>query len=179
MKSQKAVGHLSLILCVIIIALVVASIVYYTKDMMQKEQKQSYETDMLLVQGKIKILSQESTIKKSEELLKGRKLSENIEDEQIKKLLENNVISQDEENFSKYYILEKSNLEEIGLNGIELKDGYYIVNYATYEIIYSNGIDIKGNIYYKLSDLQKVEETEEKAENEQENNEQTNEQATK
>ena len=122
--------------------------------MMQQENKKNYETDMLLIQGKIKVISQESTIQKKEEILQGKKLSENLEDEEIKKLLQNNIISTEESDFTKYYILEKTDLEELGLSSIELTEGYYIVNYETYEVIYSSGVKIDNNNYYKLSELQ-------------------------
>ena len=122
--------------------------------MIQKENKKNYETDMLLIQGKIKVISQESTIQKNEELLQGKKLSENLENEEIKKLLQNKIISEEESDFTKYYILEKTDLEELGLSSIELTEGYYIVNYETYEVIYTSGVKIDNNYYYKLSELQ-------------------------
>lgn len=154
MKSQKGMGHLMLIICIVVIILFIIGIIYIAKTNVEEEILETYETNMLLIQGKVKIISQESTIQKKEELLKGRKLSDNLEDEQVKKLLENGIISQEETSFSKYYILEKSHLEEIGLGNIELKEGYYIVNYDTDEIIYSKGIIIGKETYYKLSELE-------------------------
>ena len=119
---------------------------------------------MLLIQGKVKVISNEATIQKNEELLKGRKVTEAIEEEQIKKLLENNIISQEETSFSKYYILEQEHLDEIGLDNIKLKEGYFIVNYDTDEIIYSNGIKVGKDTYYKLSELGKINKQEENIE---------------
>ena len=101
---------------------------------------------------------------KKEELLKGRKVEEAIEEEQIKKLLENNIISQEETSFSKYYIFEQSHLDEMGLDNIKLKEGYFIVNYDTYEIIYSNGIKVGKDTYYKLSELKEINKQEENIE---------------
>lgn len=158
MKEQKGMGHITLILCIILIALALIGTANIVRIKLQEERKQDYETDMLLIQGKVKVMSQESTIQKNEELLKGKKLSDNLEDEEIKKLLEENIISQDEESFSKYYIMDKSNLEEIGLKNIETIDGNYIVNYGTYEIIYTKGIKIGEDTYYKLTQLQELKE---------------------
>ena len=166
MKDQEGMGHLTTIISIIIIALLLVGILYGTKTEVQNEKVQNYETDMLLIQGKVKVISQESTIQKKEELLKGKKVSENLEIEEIARLLENNVISQEEEDFSKYYILEKENLDEMGLNAIKLKEGYYIVNYKTYEIIYTKGVNIKENTFYKLTELQEYERTEENAKQE-------------
>ena len=165
MKSEKGMGHLMLILCIIIILVAIISILYIAHSKMQEGEMEDYKTDMLLIQSKVKILSQESTIQKKEELLKGKKVADNLEDEIVKKLIENKTISQEEKEFTKYYILEKATLEEMGLNTISLKEGVYVVNYDTDEIIYSEGIKIKENIYYKLSDLQKIDEENETKEN--------------
>ena len=158
MKSQNGMGHLMLIICIAIIIIFVLGLIYVVRESIEKEKLETFQTNMLLIQGKVKVISQEATIQKKEELLKGRKVADNIEEEQIKQLLENKVISQEETNFSKYYILEKSHLEEIGLNNIELKEGYYIVNYDTDEIIYSKGITKGKEILYKLSELEKLNE---------------------
>lgn len=154
LKEQKGMGHLATFFCIIIIIAIITICIYYIKNMIQKENKKNYETDMLLIQGKIKVISQESTIQKNEELLQGKKLSENLENEEIKKLLQNKIISEEESDFTKYYILEKTDLEELGLSSIELTEGYYIVNYETYEVIYTSGVKIDNNYYYKLSELQ-------------------------
>lgn len=161
MKNQKGMGHLMLIICITIIILIVIGIIYILRENIQKEKLETYQTDMLLIQGKVKVISQEATIQKKEELLKGRKLSDSLEEKQVKKLLDNNIIAQEETSFSKYYILEQSHLEEMGLNNIKLQEGYYIVNYDTDEIIYSNGITIGEKTFYKLSELenQNIKET--------------------
>lgn len=153
MKNQKGMGQIMLILCIIIIIVVIVGIIYFALEGLLKEKMETYETDMLLIQGKVKVLSQEAIIQKNEEVLKGKKLEDNIEEEKIKELLEKQVISQEESNFSKYYIIEKETLEEIGLQNINLKKGFYIVNYDTDEIIYSEGVKIGENTYYKLSEL--------------------------
>ena len=177
MKNQKGMGHLTTTICIGIIILLILGFALIIKKEYQEEKVQNYETDMLLIQGKIKILAQEATIQKNEEILKDKKVSDNLEDGEIAKLLENNVISQDEEDFSKYYILKKDNLDEIGLNGIRQREGNYIVNYKTYEIIYSKGVKIEENVFYKLSDLQKQNEVEEvvQEEKQEENIEETEE----
>ena len=145
-----------LIISIIIIAIIIALIVILINKNIEKGNIDNYQTDMLLIQGKIKVISQEATIQEKDELLKGRKIEENLEDEQIKKLLENKIISKEETSFSMYYILDKSNLEEMGLQSLKLKEGYYLVNYNTDEIIYCKGIEINNNTYYKLSELKQL-----------------------
>lgn len=107
---------------------------------------------MLLVQGRIKVIGQENEMNKEEHQLKGLKISENLEDEKIKRLIENKVINTEEENFDKYYIINSQTLSELNLQD-NLKEEYYIVNYKTYEIIYSKGIEIEGKMHYKLTEI--------------------------
>ena len=167
MKNQKGMGHLMLILCVIIIILVAIGAFYYFFIKLETQVIETYETDMLLIQGKVKVLSEEAIINKNEELLKGRKVSDSLEDEEVKALLEKGVFSQEEESFNKYYLLEKANLDEIGLGAIRLEKGYYIVNYDTDEVIYSKGIQVGENTYYKLSEIEELKEKEENKANEE------------
>lgn len=153
MKNQKGMGHLMLILCIAIILFIIVALVCVGKIQLQNQILETYQTDMLLIQGKVKVLSKEATMQKKEEILIGKKIEESLEEESIKKLLENGIISKEEENFSKYYLLEKANLEEMGLTTIKLRKGYFIVNYETDEVIYSEGIASNGKTYYKLSEL--------------------------
>lgn len=161
MKNQKGMSHLMLIFSIIIIILIIVGVSYFIKTSVEQQQLENYQTNMLLIQGKVKILSQESIIQKNEEILKGKKVLDNLEDEQIKILLEKSVISQEETSFEKYYILENADLEEMGIQNVILKQGFYIVNYDTDEIIYSNGITVDNKKYYKLSELSNKEEQEE------------------
>ena len=155
MKSEKAMGNVTLFISIVIIILIVAAILCGGYILIEERNIENYQTDMLMLQGKVKILSQEAIMEKKDELLKGKKVSENIEDENIKRLIENKVISQEEEAFEKYYIIEPVNLEEMGLSNIAPSEGFYIVNYDTDEIIYSNGIVLGKETYYKLSQIQK------------------------
>ena len=161
MKNQKGMGQIMLILCIILIMIAIIGIIYFVSTKLTKEKIETYQTDMLLIQGKVKVLSQEAMVQKKEEILKGKKLSEHIEEEKIKELLAIGIISQEEPSFSKYYILEKEILEEIGLTNMNLKEGFYIVNYDTDEVIYSEGIKVQDNRYYKLSELEAKKEQEE------------------
>ena len=113
------------------------------------------KTNMLAIQGKAKIIAEEEKALKKE--LAGIKISDKKEEENIKKLLEQQNITIDEN--SKYYVLDKENLKEIGLGNIELEsDQYYIVNYDNLEILYTKGVQIGDNILYKLSDFNKLNE---------------------
>ena len=171
MKSQKGMGHVTVFIYMILILLIIGTTIYFAIFNLKEEKAQKHETEMLTIKGKVKILSEESTIKSDESLIKGRKLSENLEDEEIKKLIDKKIISEEEEDFDKYYILDNSNLEEIGLEEIQLNKGYYVVNYKTGEIIYTQGIKIDNELYYKLSDVKQKEEEKANTNSETETNE--------
>lgn len=155
MKSQKGMSNIMLLICIVLILAIIGAILYIVNNLNQERILENYQTEMLMLQSKVKILSQEAIMQKKDELLKGKKVSENLEDENIKMLLENKVISQEEESFDKYYILDRATIEEMGLSNIVLEQGFYIVNYNTDEIIYSNGIVLGKETYYKLSQIQK------------------------
>lgn len=169
MKSEKAMSYKMLIIIVLLIAIAVISIIYVLNNEIKNEIVQTYKTDMLLIQGKTKVLSQESTIQNKEDILKGEKLSDKLEEEKIKELLENKIISQEEENFAKYYIWNKDVLNEVGLADINLETGFYIVNYETDEIIYSEGIEVDRKTYYKLSEIENEQNEEQNQESNVEN----------
>ena len=123
---------------------------------------ENLKTDMLLVQGKIKVIEQENEMNKEENPLKGLKVSENLENEKVKSLIENKVINPEDENFDNYYIINSETLNELKLQD-NLKGEYYIVNYKTYEIIYSKGIEIENEMHYSLTEiLEHTEDTEER-----------------
>lgn len=161
MKSQKGMGVISLIICIAIIALLIVEIILFTRKEAREEKVELYVTDMLVLQGKTKVIASMNAIK-DEDLLKGRKVEECMEEEYIQNLLQNGVISEDEESFSNYYIIDKETLNEMDIlqtgSNIDLKDAYFVVNYKTSEIIYSKGIVVKGVFYYKLSELQQLSE---------------------
>ena len=83
-----------------------------------------------------------------EQILNNGEIEELKEDEKIKSLIDSEIIKLDQKDV-KYYVLEKADIESMGLNNINMDDGYYIVEYMSNEIIYSAGIENEeGNIVY-------------------------------
>ena len=143
------------IFLVIIILVLILVAVRFVELQYKNEESETIKTNMLAIQGKAKIIAEEEKALKKE--LAGIKISDKKEEENIKKLLEQQNITIDEN--SKYYVLDKENLKEIGLGSIELEsDQYYIVNYDNLEILYTKGVQIGDNILYKLSDFNKLNE---------------------
>ena len=107
MKSQKGMSHIVLILAIAIILVLIVCALFFSKTKLENEVLKMYETDMLLIQGKVKILSKEAIVKGSDDELKGKKVEESLEDETIKNLLEKGIISKEDQNFPKYYIIDR------------------------------------------------------------------------
>ena len=155
MKKENGLTHMTTIFLVIIILVLILVAVRFVELQYKNEESETIKTNMLAIQGKAKIIAEEEKALKKE--LAGIKISDKKEEENIKKLLEQQNITTDEN--SKYYVLDKENLKEIGLGNIELEsDQYYIVNYDNLEILYTKGVQIGDNILYKLSDFNKLNE---------------------
>ena len=155
MKKENGLTHMTTIFLVIIILVLILVAVRFVELQYKNEESETIKTNMLAIQGKAKIIAEEEKALKKE--LAGIKISDKKEEENIKKLLEQQNRTIDEN--SKYYVLDKENLKEIGLGNIELEsDQYYIVNYDNLEILYTKGVQIGDNILYKLSDFNKLNE---------------------
>ena len=158
MKKENGLTHMTTIFLVIIILVLILVAVRFVELQYKNEESETIKTNMLAIQGKAKIIAEEEKALKKE--LAGIKISDKKEEENIKKLLEQQNITIDEN--SKYYVLDKENLKEIGLGNIELElDQYYIVNYDNLEILYTKGVQIGDTVLYKLSDFNKLNEEKE------------------
>ena len=158
MKKENGLTHMTTIFLVIIILVLILVAVRFVELQYKNEESETIKTNMLAIQGKEKIIAEEEKALKKE--LAGIKISDKKEEENIKKLLEQQNITIDEN--SKYYVLDKENLKEIGLGNIELEsDQYYIVNYDNLEILYTKGVQIGDTVLYKLSDFNKLNEEKE------------------
>ena len=135
--NQKGLSHIGMIIAIAVIILLVIFGVIFAKDKIGEEIEKTKKTDMLLIQAKCQVIKDEYILKKDEGLYKGKKLSED-------KQVGNGLVDESDANYDKYYILEKRNLEEMGLEKIKLEDNEkYIVNYETLEVISTNGEKIK------------------------------------
>ena len=160
MKKQNAMSLIGVIIAIIFIVMIICGAIYFTMEQFEKSRIENVKTNMLLVQGKIKVLQESSVAKKDESILKGKKVADNAENEKVKEMLEKGVISTQDESYDKYYIVDQDTLTQMQIEGIVFGEGnFYIVNYATNEILWTQGITIDGVTYYKLSDLEKLDET--------------------
>lgn len=158
MKRGYIKTYLKMLFVILIIVGIVLGTIYILKDEYNHEKFETLKTDMLLIEGKIKIVGEKVNIKEKDAKYIGTSLTEIKDNEQVKKLQEKQIIDLESKEHI-YYALNSRHLEELGLNAIELRDGIYIVDYKTNEIIYANGIeDANGNMLYKLSDMENIQE---------------------
>lgn len=151
MKSNKFKTTKLLIIFALII-FVIINIFKYIKIELQKKESDDIITNMLIIQGKVKLISGEAEVNSNEDNYVGAKLSE-YNNQDIKSTILN--IGIEESSFENYYILNKENLDNMGISS-ELKniqDNEYIVNYIDTEVIYIKGINIDDDVKYKLSDI--------------------------
>ena len=73
-------------------------------------------------------------------------------------MLQKGILNEGEENFDSYYMLEKEELDALGLSQLELEEGEaYIVNYDTGEVMMTVPIIIEDIEYYTLSNIKQRE----------------------
>lgn len=165
MKSENGLTFFGTVILVVIIALVVFGVVYFTRMQVDKEKAEDIKTDMLLVQAKVKTISGNYILEDDEDILVGTKLSEIGEEQPIKEFLEKGLFDPDEKN-KKYYVLNQQNLEELELNKVILEENsYYIVEYTSSEVYYTKGyLDENGEVHYKVDEQTEETKSEENSE---------------
>ena len=154
MISRKSVvlTYVKIFIVLVIIAVIIYAAVQFFGTKYNEEEFETLKTDMLLIQGKIEVVSQKVDIEEEDAEYIGTSIKENKEDEKIQNLINNNIIDIDSKK-SKYYCINNDNLNELGLENVRVDD-YYIVDYENNEVIYINGIkNENGDTIYKLSDM--------------------------
>ena len=147
----------------IIIGIIITILVIVAKHgfkMLDEKKYTDLQTDLLLIQGKVKVIQGKSEVSGNKDGYLGQKVSES-DNSKIKDLLKQINIS--EEDFEKYYILSQNDFETMGISG-EMKnkgDNLFVVNYEEMEVVYTKGIKVDGKIKYKLTDIIKVPEKKE------------------
>lgn len=165
MKNENGLTFLGTAILMVIIAIIVFGIVYFTRMQVDKEKEEDIKTNMLLVQAKVKTISGNYILEEDEDILIGTKLSEIEEEQPIKEFLEKELFDPDEKD-KKYYVLNQQNLNDMDLSNVILEENsYYIVEYTTSEVYYTKGyLDENGEVHYKVNEQTEEAEQEESAE---------------
>lgn len=140
MKKNKGNSIIVLVVILVLLGIIATTIIYYAKGKIHKNELTDLKTDMLLIQAKLKggleqynfeiqTSKEEDADSLKEKYLKGKKISDNKEIEDIFNNLDI------EKNFDKYdyYYLDDETIKNLGLTDIKSneKDGYFIVGYST------------------------------------------------
>ncbi len=151
-KTEEKGVTLTTLVITIIVMIIIASVgIYVGNNMIKQANLQNVNTNMMLIQAKTKTISEQAKFNKDTSNYKGIKLIEVVGNKKIDELVSNHVI-EDEDN---YYLLSQNDLNEMGLEKIEISEGY-VVNYDTNEIIYVKGFEANHQTYYKLSEMKNL-----------------------
>lgn len=155
MKSEKGVTLVVLVITIIILAILATIAIDEVENLMEQVNLETVGTDLLIVQAKAKVIAEKANFNDDNSLLKGQKISEITDNEQINSLKTKGIISESETNYDDYYMWNKQTIEELEIGITKMSDSdFFIVNYETEEVIYPQGYEHKdGNIYYKLTEI--------------------------
>ncbi len=152
MKKESGMGLLAIIfIIVLIIVLVVLG--YYTVKKITKDKKlEDIKANMLLIQGKCKILEENTKVNKNEDNILGKKVSDMKEDQIVAQFLEKNIIPEDK--LDKYYVLSNEDLNNMEIDVQNEENSYYIVNYEEDSVYITKGYmnEETNEIVYKLEE---------------------------
>ncbi len=158
LKKEDGLTYIAMIFIIVLIALIVFAVIYFARMQISKENLETLKTNLLLIQGKVELVSQHVDMKEKDAKLTGTKLADMKEDEVIKAFLEKQIIDSESKD-SDFYVLKEQDLKDLELSNIQMESGmYYIVDYKTNDIITTKGYTATdGQTYYKLTDIEKLE----------------------
>lgn len=149
MKKADGITIIALTIIVIVITIVIVASLKYVKQYMEQQRIEDIKSSMLAIQSVSTNIKNKNTVDKENNSLVGTKLDlENNETEyQITEKLKNELSTEES---TELYILNKEELNNLGVKNVEINNTeFYIVDYNSEEIYYSLGINGK----YKLSDM--------------------------
>ena len=149
MKKADGITIIALTIIVIVMTIVIVASLEYVKQYIEQQRIEDIKSSMLAIQSVITNIKNKNTVDKENNSLVGTKLDlENNETEyQITEKLKNELSTEES---TELYILNKEELNNLGVKNVEINNTeFYIVDYNSEEIYYSLGINGK----YKLSDM--------------------------
>lgn len=145
--NEKGITMVTLVITVIVLIIITSIGIATGTDIIKKADLQNINTNMMLIQAKVKTISEQAKFNKDTSNYKGTKLTDITGNEQIDKLQ-----ITDKENC---YLLSQADLNEMGLEKITIDDGY-IVNYNTNEVMYVKGFETADETYYNLTEMKNL-----------------------
>ena len=150
MKSEKGMGIIAIIISVLVIVAIAIFAYNFVINTADEQKIEDIRANMLLIQGKCKILQETTKVNNNEDSLKGKKLSDMQEDSIISDFLNKNIV--DSTKLDKYYALSDDDLVSMELEIKNEENSYYVVNYEENTVYITKGYTAKdsGEIVYKL-----------------------------
>ena len=150
MKVEKGMGTIAIIISVLIIVGIAIFAYNFAVNTADEQKIEDIRANMLLIQGKCKILQETTKVNNNEDSLKGRKLSDMQEDSIISDFLNKNIV--DSTKLDKYYALSDDDLVSMELEIKNEENSYYVVNYEENTVYITKGYSVVGSeeVIYKL-----------------------------
>ena len=150
MNKENGMGIIAIIISVLIIILIGVFAYKFIINFVDKQKIEDIRANMLLIQGKCKILEETCKVNNNEDQLKGTKLSDMQDDSIISEFLNKNII--DASKLDKYYALSNDDLNSMELDIKNEENSYYVVNYEENAVYITKGYTVENSeeILYKL-----------------------------
>lgn len=150
MNTEKGMGIIAIIISVLVIVAIAIFAYNFVVNTADEQKIEDIRTNMLLIQGKCKILQETTKVNNNQEGLKGRKLYEIQDDRIISEFLNRNII--DSTNLDKYYALSNDDLTSMELDIQNEENSYYVVNYEDNTVYITKGYTVGDSeeVIYKL-----------------------------
>ena len=130
-------GIIAIIISVLIIVGLVIFAYYFIIDTADEQKIEDIRANMLLIQGKCKILQETTKVNNNQDVLKGKKISDMQDDSIISDFINKNII--DSSKLDKYYALSNEDLSGMELDIQNEENSYYIVNYEDNTVFITKG----------------------------------------
>lgn len=154
-NTQKGITLVALVITIILMLILFGVVYKFSKDAIEKTKLEDIKTNMLLIKGKAKTFYDRFSFSEIDALpgVSYDPSGANPENYVISNRLKTKLQAEG----GTYYILEEEDLEEYGLETIDMdNEKFYIVDYENGEVYYSLGYTNPENeqTYYSLTELQ-------------------------
>ena len=150
MKVEKGMGTIAIIISVLIIVGIAIFAYNFAVNTADEQKIEDIRANMLLIQGKCKILQETTKVNNNQDVLKGKKLSDMQDDSIISDFINKNII--DSSKLDKYYALSNDDLKSMELDVQNEENSYYVVNYEENSVYITKGYTVGDSeeVIYKL-----------------------------
>ena len=150
MKAEKGMGIIAIIISVLIIVGIAIFAYNFAVNTADEQKIEDIRANMLLIQGKCKILQETTKVNNNQDVLKGKKLSDMQDDSIISDFINKNII--DLGKLDKYYALSNDDLKSMELDVQNEENSYYVVNYEENSVYITKGYTVGDSeeVIYKL-----------------------------